>query len=75
MIHKSKWKRQYKEDPETAFSGNGSINTLKYEEVYLCEYESFDEAHKNIKKFIEIVYNKKGSIHLSGMSHLKNLKS
>ncbi len=34
------------------------IKTLKYEEVYLWEYETFDEAHKNIKKFIELVYNK-----------------
>lgn len=29
------------------------------EEVYLWEYETFEEAHKNIKKFIELVYNKK----------------
>ncbi len=35
------------------------IKTLKYEEVYLWEYESFDEAYKNIKKFLEVVYNKK----------------
>ena len=35
------------------------IKTLKYEEVYLWEYESFDEAHKNIKKFLEVVYNKR----------------
>lgn len=35
------------------------IKTLKYEEVYLWEYETFDEAHKNIKKFLELVYNKK----------------
>lgn len=35
------------------------IKTLKYEEVYLCEYETFDESYKNINKFIEIVYNKK----------------
>ena len=35
------------------------IKTLKYEEVYLWEYETYDEAHKNIKKFIEVVYNKK----------------
>ncbi len=38
---------------------NYSIKTLKYEEVYLWEYESFDEAYKNIKKFLEVVYNKK----------------
>jgi transposase InsO family protein len=35
------------------------IKTLKYEEVYLWEYETFDEAYKNIKKFLEDVYNKK----------------
>lgn len=35
------------------------IKTLKYEEVYLWEYETFDEAHTNIKKFLEVVYNKK----------------
>lgn len=35
------------------------IKTIKYEEVYLWEYETFDVAHKNIKKFIELVYNKK----------------
>lgn len=33
--------------------------TLKAEEVYINEYESFEEALKNIKHFIEIVYNKK----------------
>lgn len=35
------------------------IKTLKYEEVYLCEYESYNEAHANIKRFIEDVYNRK----------------
>lgn len=35
------------------------IKTIKYEEVYLWEYETFDVAYKNIKKFIELVYNKK----------------
>ena len=35
------------------------FKTLKYEEVYLWEYETFDVAYKNIKKFIELVYNKK----------------
>lgn len=35
------------------------IKTLKYEEVYLREYESFDGAYENIKKFIEDVYNEK----------------
>jgi len=35
------------------------IKTLKYEEVYLCEYETFNDAHTNIKQFIEKVYNEK----------------
>ena len=35
------------------------IKTVKYEEVYLREYESYGEAKRNIKKFIEEVYNEK----------------
>ncbi len=35
------------------------IKTLKYEEVHLQEYESFNDAHNNLKKFIEDVYNEK----------------
>lgn len=35
------------------------IKTFKIEEVYIKEYETFEEAYKNIKKFIEVVYNKK----------------
>ncbi len=33
--------------------------TLKVEEVYINEYETFEDALKNIKHFIESVYNKK----------------
>ena len=33
--------------------------TLKVEEVYINEYETFEEAYRNIKHFIELVYNKK----------------
>src|SRR3989344_4655914 len=33
--------------------------TLKVEEVYINEYETFEDALKNIKHFIETVYNKK----------------
>jgi transposase InsO family protein len=36
-----------------------AIKTIKYEEVYMDEYESFSDAYKNIKKFIEVVYDKK----------------
>ena len=35
------------------------IRTLKYDEVYLRDYESFEEAHASIGKFIDIVYNQK----------------
>jgi transposase InsO family protein len=35
------------------------IKTLKYNEVYLKEYETFDEAYQNIQQFIEEVYNQK----------------
>jgi transposase InsO family protein len=43
---------------ENAFA-ESFIKTIKYEEVYLNEYESFEDALKNIHKFIEEVYNKK----------------
>lgn len=35
------------------------MKTLKAEEVYMNEYETFEDAHINIKLFIEEVYNKK----------------
>jgi putative transposase len=35
------------------------IKTLKYEEVYLCEYEDIVEAKAGIGNFIEDVYNQK----------------
>lgn len=35
------------------------IKTLKYEEVYLFEYEDFAEAQQRIEEFIESVYNEK----------------
>ena len=38
------------------FHGN---KTIKVEEVYINEYETFEESLKNVKHFIEIVYNKK----------------
>lgn len=43
---------------ENAFAESFN-KTLKVEEVYINEYETFDEAYKNIKRFIELVYNKK----------------
>jgi putative transposase len=35
------------------------IKTLKVEEVYLNEYRTFEDAYRNIWRFIERVYNKK----------------
>jgi putative transposase len=42
--------------------------TLKVEEVYINEYETFEEAYINIRHFIELVYNKK-RIH-SGIGYI-----
>ena len=35
------------------------MRTLKEEEVYLSDYETYQDALKNIGKFIDVVYNKK----------------
>ncbi len=35
------------------------IKTLKCEEVYLNEYDTFEDAFRNIRHFIETVYNRK----------------
>jgi putative transposase len=35
------------------------FKTLKQEEVYLKQYQTFEEAQTNIGKFIEDVYNTK----------------
>jgi len=35
------------------------FKTLKYNEVYLNEYETFEEALANIENFIDLVYNQK----------------
>lgn len=35
------------------------MKTFKVEEVYVSEYASFQDAKENIRKFIEVVYNKK----------------
>lgn len=35
------------------------IKTIKNEEVWMNEYETLEDAHRDIKRFIEIVYNKK----------------
>lgn len=35
------------------------MKTLKYDEVYLSDYETYDQIVANVSKFIEDVYNKK----------------
>ena len=35
------------------------MKTLKYEEVYLSDYGTFDEAFDNLENFIESIYNEK----------------
>jgi transposase InsO family protein len=35
------------------------MKTLKVEEVYIKEYETFEDAYANIRYFIELVYNEK----------------
>ena len=35
------------------------FKTLKYEEVYLCEYETFEDVVARLPYFIEEVYNQK----------------
>lgn len=35
------------------------MKTFKVEEVYVSEYESFQDAFENIERFIEVVYNEK----------------
>ncbi len=54
------------------------FKTLKYEEVYLNEYETFEDAWDNIQAFIEDVYNAKrmhsGIGNLSPMEFEQNLK-
>ena len=35
------------------------FKTLKTEEVYMNEYKTIDDVYRNVKRFIEEVYNKK----------------
>jgi putative transposase len=38
------------------------FKTLKYEEVYLCEYETFEDVLARLPYFIEEVYNQKSGV-------------
>jgi transposase InsO family protein len=49
------------------------FQTLKVEEVYMFEYESFEEAIQSITHFIEEVYNSKRLHSSLGYMPLKNL--
>jgi len=51
--------RSRKGNPYDNAFAESFIKTLKVEEVYLNEYETFEDALKNIWHFIEKVYNKK----------------
>lgn len=48
-----------KGNPYDNANAESLIKTIKYEEIYLTEYESFQDAYENIETFIEKVYNKK----------------
>ena len=46
-------------DPYENAKAESFFRTLKMEEVYLKDYQTFEEAQQNIGEFIEEVYNKK----------------
>ena len=50
------------------------FRTLKVEEVYMSDYETYEDVLSSIPYFIEEVYNKKGYILHWAICHLKNLK-
>jgi putative transposase len=58
-LHNIKISMSRKGNPYDNAFAESFIKTLKWEEVYLNEYETFEDALKNIWNFIEKVYNKK----------------
>ncbi len=48
-----------KGDPYDNAKTERFIETIKYDEVYMNEYNNFEEGIQNIGNFIEEVYNKK----------------
>ncbi len=57
--HKIKISMSRKGNPYDNAFAESFIKTLKVEEVYLNEYETFEDAFRNIQHFIETVYNRK----------------
>jgi len=67
-----------RENPYNKAYVESYFKTLKYEEIYLDEYETFEDAWDNTQAFIEDVYNSKRmhSAHryLSPMDFVQKLK-
>jgi putative transposase len=57
--HKIRISMSRKGNPYDNAFAESFIKTLKVEEVYLNEYETFEDAYRNIWRFIEKVYNQK----------------
>ncbi len=57
--HKIKISMSDKGNPYQNNITESFFKTLKYNEVYLNDYDNFEEAQSNIANFIEIVYHKK----------------
>jgi putative transposase len=57
--HKIRISISRKRNPYDNAFAESFIKTLKVEEVYLNEYEKFEDAYRNIWRFIEKVYNQK----------------
>lgn len=48
-----------KGNPYDNANAESFIKTLKYEEVYRSEYRDLEDARREIRRFIEVVYNRK----------------